>query len=128
MPNKLQPPKPDIRAFFSLMGLQYSGDVGDYTTYRTRHGRPVFFLRAPPAKPPSPLQVTQRARFSTAQGNWSLLGSEEKANWELICLKLSICVTGQNLYLHHALVRDTPTLQSAMNQTNVNVSIPTYVP
>src|SRR4029077_1702098 len=74
------------------------GDIGGVTCYTDRHGRKVFYKKAPPTKPPSPSQVKQRDRFRRAVTAWKALSTPEKAALERAVHTACLCLTGQNLY------------------------------
>jgi hypothetical protein len=122
------PSKADMEQLCSMFGFEFSGDIGDWTCYRTYRGRPVFFLRAPPMEPPSPLQVIQRNRFITAQRNWKAASPAIKRNWESLTLKSSLCLTGQNLWISFSLVDRSEFLPGLMRKAGVTVTYPPFVP
>lgn len=113
-----------------LLGLDLSGDLGDWTIYRTRRGKIVYFPRSPPKEPASAKQLAQRLRFSTAMAHWVADGS--KHDWERVSLLLSVCATGHNLYLSCAMNPDrrqvTAQLARVHTITGISLSVPTYVP
>lgn len=111
-----------------IMGLIVSGDVADYTIYTDRHGRKVAFPIAPPKEPPSPLQVQHRARFRTAQQNWTALTAEQKAALELCTQRASLAMTGQNLYIAIALKNQTGLVATLERQTDLTLPAIPYVP
>lgn len=112
----------------SLLGFIVKGDLAGQTIYTDRHGRKVYFPQAPPNKPPSPLQVVQRARFAAALGNWKALSHQQKAAWEAITLKASLCMTGHNLFIHVSLRGDFSNLATLQAQTGIDVDDPEYIP
>lgn len=111
----------------ALWGLIVSGDVGDYTAYTDRHGRKVVYPKSPPKKPPSPLQVAQRQRFRLAQAEYMALSFFDKLNWELLTQRASLCMTGQNLFIHIAMRGTYDTLSTLELQYDVSVTRPTPV-
>jgi hypothetical protein len=117
-----------MEAFASMFGVEFSGDIGDWTCYRTKHGHPTFFLRAPPMEPPSPSQIVQRNRFKTAQHNWKLQTATVKRNWELLTLKSSLCLTGQNLWISCSLNDQSPLVAYLSAKAGVTVSSPPLIP
>jgi len=112
----------------SLWGLEVSGDIGALSVYTDRFGKKVAYPKSPPKEPASPLQIQQRTRFRLAQAEWSQQTDEVKADLEALVDAASLCMTGQNLWVHTAL-RDTfaqyITLQT---QTGITVPLPTYQP
>lgn len=112
----------------SAIGMVVSGDLAGMTIYTDRFCRKVFFPQAPPDKPPSPLQVKQRARFSQAMADWYAQNDQVKADWEQITLRASLIMTGHNLWLHIALTGNLTLLHTLIRQTGVAVADPPLVP
>lgn len=110
-----------------LWGFVVSGDIGGYTAYTDRYGRKVIYPKAPPEKPPSPLQVVQRERFTTAQLEYMNLSVQEKLDWETLTQRASLCMTGQNLFIHVAMRGTYDTLDTLERQFNTSVTRPTPV-
>lgn len=108
-----------------LLGLVVSGDLGGMTIYTDRFGKKVYYPKAPPTKPPSPLQVIQRGRFRLAQADYMQLPSADKRAFELLAQRASLCLTGQNLFIHVALDHDYVFLDTLQHQWKVNVPDPT---
>lgn len=95
-------------AAVNILGLRISGDIGEYTTYTDRYGRKVVYYYTPPAKPPTAAQVRCRARFAYAHAAWKALTPEEKAALEDCSRKLSLPITGKNIWMSASLrQRDT---------------------
>lgn len=113
---------------WNLIGLSVSGDFGDTTIYTNRRGKKVTFPRSPPTKPPSPLQQHQRARFRQAQANWAALTPQQQRDWELVTMKASLCLTGQNLAIHYALLPEDDFLVTLERQTGIALTRPPKVP
>lgn len=129
MPSTVKPlPRATIEWIVSYLGLDYGGDLGGWTIYRNKHGKPVFYPIAKPAKPPTPNQLQCRARFKAAQGQWSLLPKSTKAQWELFANKLSLCMTGQNLYISLSLADRSDMFPAAMRRAKMSLTYPTLVP
>ncbi len=106
---------------WDLIGLIVSGDVGDYTIYTDRHGRKVVYPRQPPEVPRSPAQALQRNRFKTAQADWRALTADEKKALEDACKKLSMPMTGQNLWISAALRHDTESYHTVQTQSGITL-------
>ncbi len=109
---------------WNLIGLSVSGDFGDVTIYTDRFGKKVVFPKSPPKKPASPAQVIQRAAFRSAQSNWSSLSPQEKKNLELSTQILSLCMTGQNLWIHVLLKGSITLLSTIERQSGVTLPRP----
>ncbi len=113
---------------WQLMGIWVSGDVGGITIYTDQRGRKTAFPKSPPEKPPSEKQIHQRARFRTAQVAWSNLTDTEKRNLEEACIRTSLVLTGQNLYISASLRNDDEGLVTVSRQANVPLPTVTYIP
>ncbi len=112
----------------SLWGLEVSGDFGPLTVYTDRFGKKVAYPKSPPKEPASPLQVQQRSRFRSAQKEYSSLSVSDKKDYEDLVNRASLCMTGQNLFIHTAL-RDTfAQLATLQRQWGITVTPPTYQP
>lgn len=112
----------------NLWGLEVSGDIGPFTIFTDRFGKKVNFLKAPPKEPASTMQVQQRSRFRSAQAEYQGLSKEEKREYEDLTKRASLCMTGQNLFIHVALRNTFGLLQTLQLQWNITVTPPTYQP
>jgi hypothetical protein len=112
----------------NVIGLIVSGDLAGQTIYSDKFMRKVWFPQAPPKKPPSPMQVKQRARFATAMANWKSQTDAVKEAWEQITLRASLVMTGHNLWVHFSLSGDFVALETLQQQTRVTVANPPVVP
>ena len=110
-----------------LIGLQISGDIGPYTIYTDRHARKVVFPKAPPKEPPSEFQIDLRARFKSAQAEYMAQTDQVKAEIEAATKKLSIPLTGQNLWISIAMKANFEVLQTIRDQSGINLATPTAV-
>ena len=111
----------------SMLGLIVSGDVDGLTIYTDRHARKVAYPKAPPKEPPTPLQVWARGRFKVAQAEYMAAAPAEKVLWESLTKRASLCLTGQNLFIHVAMKHSFAVLDTLMQQTGVSVIPPTPV-
>ena len=110
-----------------VMGMIVSGDIGPLTIYTDRHGRKIAFPKAPPKEPPTDLQVSHRARFRSAQQEYMALSHVKRNDWERLSRRASLCMTGQNLYIHIAMKGGLVNLDTLMRQTGLTVDPPTIV-
>lgn len=83
----------------AIMGWRVQGDIGPWTCYTSKRRKFVFFLKAPPDKPPSEWQRSRRHLFKMAASGWRGLSDETKATWELATKRLSLRLTGYNLWI-----------------------------
>jgi hypothetical protein len=111
----------------NALGLIVSGDVDGYTIYTDMKGRKVAFPQAPPKEPPSPLQISHRARFRQAQEAWTALTVPEKEALELACQRASLAMTGQNIYIAIALKNQPGLVETLERQTDLALPAIPYV-
>lgn len=111
----------------SLLGFIVSGDIGPNTIYTDRFGHSVEFPKSPPKTPPSPKQQLLRDRFRSAQQAYMAETPQRRAEWEDLARKSGAVATGQNLYIHFAMVHDYETLDHVIDQTGVYVPNPAPV-
>lgn len=113
---------------WDLLGFRVMGDCGGYTIYTDRYGRKVFYKKAPPDKPASPLQRHHRDRFRDAVVAWKALDDAEKQSLEAAVASASLCLTGQNLYTSCALRHDAATYMTVERQTAVQLPPLVFIP
>jgi hypothetical protein len=111
---------------FQILGAQVSGDLGGYTIYTDMKGQKVVFPKSPPEKPPSSAQLFYRARFTAAQSNWKALSLADKESLELACRRLSLPMTGQNLYVSVQLKNDVDAYATIEMQSGIQ--LPAFEP
>lgn len=111
----------------NILGLIVSGDVDGITIYTDRYGRKVAYPKAPPKEPPTAVQIYYRSRFKTAQSNYMALTSEQKRAYEDLTKAASLCMTGQNLFIHVATKGTFTNLDTLMEQTGISVIPPEMV-
>lgn len=111
----------------SMLGVIVSGDIGSSTIYTDRFGKTVEFPKSPPKTPPSPRQALLRKRFREAQQAYMSLSPQLKADWEYVARKSQAVATGQNLYIHFAMVHDYEVLQTVNRQCGTSVPPPPAV-
>lgn len=108
----------------SCLGFIVSGDIGPSTIYTDRFGKTVEFAKSPPTKPPSPRQAILRDRFRQAQAAYMALTPHLKAEWETLARRSLVVATGQNLYIHFAMVHDYDVLTTLNRQCACTVPQP----
>lgn len=107
-----------------LLGFQIAGDLGGLTFYINKRGKLVAFPRVKPCKPPSELQLIQRHRFALAQHSWSELTTSQKEAYELATNRLSICMTGANLWIHFCLSGKKAVWDTVQQQSGIVLAPP----
>ena len=107
-----------------LLGLSQTGDLGPFTIYTSQRRKPVWFTKSPPQKPPSPNQVFQRSRFTTAAAAWQAMTQAARAAWALAARRAGLYVTGYNLWVWWQLKRDRTTLATIERNSGVTLIQP----
>lgn len=97
-------------ALYQLLGLNPSGDIGPYTIYRSKRGKTVIFLRAPPKTPPSAWQIQQRARWTVIAHAWRYLPATVREAWLRAAPAAGLRVGGYNLYVWYQCTPDPAAL------------------
>lgn len=110
-----------------LLGLTVSGDVGPFTVYTDRFGKKVFFPKAPPKSPASDLQLLVRSRFMLAQTEYMSLSDADKLAYENLVRATNLCMTGQNLFIHVAMMHTFTFLDTLQRQAGIAVPAPSPV-
>lgn len=109
---------PKGRAF---LGFNPTGDLGPFTIYSSRRHGTVWFIKAPPLKPPSIRQLRQRARFKLAAEAWRALPATKRANWSTAATRARLYLGGYQLWIHWQLKRDRPTIETIERLTNLSL-------
>lgn len=112
----------------NMLGLSISGDIGEYSCYTDRYGRKVFYYYTPPAKPPSPAQARCRARFAYAHALWKQLTDGEKKALEDCSRKMSLPITGKNIYMSASLKGKESQYQTLERQSGIPLPPLTLTP
>lgn len=113
---------------FNILGVWISGDIGEYTTYTDRHHRKVVYYYTPPKKPPSPAQQRCRARFAYAHALWKALTDDEKKALEDCSRKMSLTITGKNIYMSASLTNKTSQYETLQRQSGITLPALTLTP
>jgi len=92
--------------YVSLLGLVVSGDVDGLTIYTDRRGHKIAYAAAPPAVPPSALQLAWRNVFRHAMTLWRSLPQVDRDLYRRVCDDACLCMLGHNLWLHIYITQD----------------------
>jgi hypothetical protein len=103
---------------WDLIGHRVIGDIGPLTTYTDRYGRITVFKKAPPDKPATPAQRDRRNLFRDCVLAWKALSGDDKATLERCVHKLSLCLTGQNLFVSCSMKRQAGVYATCGRQSN----------
>lgn len=95
---------------FRYLGWNTQGDLGPFTFYTKKNGALVWFVKAPPTKPPSYLQQHQRIKFRLVAQLWQRLSAAQQADWEYCTQVLRLNLTGYNLFIWYYTNGDRQTL------------------
>lgn len=106
---------------FNLLGFNVAGDMGPLTFYTSKRGKLTWFAKAPPTSPPTDWQIRQRNKFRLAAAVWSHMEPSEHQQWDLAASRASLCMTGYNLWVHFALIKDTSTIRTIERQTQTSL-------
>lgn len=112
---------------WNLIAMYLSGDVGGYTVYSDRYGRPTWFPKDTPSRPPSTEQQVLRSRFKQAQSNWKAADETTRRNYETATRLLSMPLTGQNLWISVSMRHDTSGLETVAAQSGLILPTPPFV-
>lgn len=106
------------------LGLTVQGDLGPLTLYTSKRGKTVWFLRAPPLRPPSDLQENFRDFFRTAAASWRQTAPANRTNWQLAANHCSLGISGYNLWVWYSYTRDEPALKTIERQSGIDLYRP----
>ena len=105
----------------TILGLQPTGDLGPLTGYTSKRGKPVWFLKAPPTKPPTGWQVHQRNKFRLAAVQWAMLLEQERQAWLDAARLAHLTITGYNLFVYYHCTHDRATIATIEHQSGVQL-------
>lgn len=111
--------------YLRLIGLLTWGDLGPLTIYRSRRNRLVAYPKAPPDKPPSPSQTAWRNALRTAAAAWHTFSPTYKPNWDRACRRLSLPITGYNLFIAWQIRPDRSVIATIERQSGLALLPPT---
>lgn len=105
----------------SIMGLRPTGDLGPLTWYTKTSGTIVYFPRSPPKCPPTDRQIYQRNQLRRAAIAWQLLDAATRANWEQATKRLSLRLTGYNLWTYYHITGDTSIIDTVSRHSGLDL-------
>lgn len=117
-----------IEDFAQALAVLANGTLAGFIIYTNKNGRKVIYPTPVFTPSSSPAQLQNRDRFTRAQAAWSALSSADKALLELACLRRSLPLTGQNLYMKLAMQTDTIKRLTLIRQTGLPLPPIPYVP
>lgn len=104
-----------------LVGFHPTGDLGPFTIYTSKRKGVVWFLRAPPTKPPTYLQRRQRNAFRLAAKAWRATPSSGRTNWSLAARAAGLRISGFNLFVYYHVKHDRPTIATIERITGISL-------
>lgn len=104
-----------------FLGFNVTGDLGPWTFYTSKRAGIVWFVKAPPLEPPSPLQVHQRNKFRLVGYLWRALSPEQRQAWLAAQAKAGLGITGYNLFTYYVTTGDAPAIQTIERQTGLEL-------
>jgi len=103
------------------LGFNTQGDLGPWTMYTSKRKGLVFFVKAPPLEPPSPLQTHQRNRFRLAGYVWRSLPQHVQRQWQTAAIDAALRITGYNLFVHWICRQDDTYIQTIERQSRIHL-------
>lgn len=114
---------------FWLCGICFKiqGDVGPLTTYTNRQQGKVAYAKDSIRHEPTPARLRQRAYFDYAATHWRALTQDERDRWERITKRLSLPLTGFNLFTSQVTRPDPHALRTVCRHSGIFVPQPPSV-
>lgn len=106
------------------LGLSVQGDLGPLTIYTDKRAKTVFFLRAPPLNPPSPIQEYLREFFTQQAASWRASGRANRDNWQRAARAANLGISGYCLWVWFARTRDEGSLRTIERQSGRTLTRP----
>jgi len=117
----------DFTRYAKYHSLSIQGDLGPITFYTDQRGQTVWYLRAPPLNPPTPIQLVIRARFESAAANWRALSSAERDAWLVLADACNLGITGYNLWTYFSIAPNFEGLTPLEQRAGFTVTRPPQV-
>ena len=103
----------------SFIGIRPTGDFAGLTAYTSRGGPVVWFIKSPPKKPASVLQVRQRRLFGAAAAAWQALLPAKRRAWSQAAHDAHLFLTGYTLWMWYTLTPDRSILATIERQSGI---------
>jgi len=103
------------------LGWNTQGDLGPWTFYTSKRKGLVWFIKAPPLEPPSPMQIHQRNKFRLVAATWRSLSAEQRNNWSLAARRAHLQITGYNLFTYYLTRNDPAVVRTIEQQSRVDL-------
>lgn len=106
---------------FRFLGWNTQGDLGPFTFYTSKRKGLIWYDKAPPTCPPTPLQLLQRGRWATAAAAWTQQTPATRASWNLAAARAHLRIGGLNLWMYHRLSFDEGAIRTIESQTGLTL-------
>lgn len=110
-----------LTSLLHLIGLQVQGDIDGVTCYRSARKPLIWYLKAPPTKPPSDLQIWQRQRWTDILQDWLDFSDAARLAWMRLATLGHLRIHGLNLYIWWRCSEDDSIIQTLERQTGISV-------
>lgn len=117
-----------IEELAQAIALLAHGTVAGFIIYTNKNGRKVVYPTPTFTPSSSPAQLQNRDRFRRAQAAWSALSSADKLLLEAACLRTSLPLTGQNLYMRLAMQTNSLKRLTLIRRTGLPLPPIPFVP
>lgn len=115
---KAAPPK-----HWHTWGLILAGDFGDITFWHTKRAKtPIAISKTWPNKPPTDAQTQQRRKFAAATLEWLALNKHQRDQYRTAARRLSLTMSGFNLFLALRLRPDEATKKTIERQAKLTLA------
>lgn len=97
-------------SLLKFLGFNTQGDLGPWTFYTAKDKGLVWFVKAPPLKPPSYLQSHQRNVFRNSARMWRAYTPAQRLLWMRAARLANLRIHGYHLFTYVNATRDTSIL------------------
>ena len=108
-------------SLLTLLGFVQHGDLGPWTFYTSKRRGKVFYLKAPPTKPPTREQRHQRLKLAAAAAAWQLLAPAGRALWNQAAQRAHLKMGGYALWIAMKLSTDLNWLRTIERHAKIQL-------
>lgn len=108
----------------NLLGLRAQGDLGPLTMYDSRRNKRVWYIKAPPKKPPSRWQLNRRQLWHSIAWLWRELEETDRQQWLLIAQKGRLKMSGYALFVWWCDKGEVSYIRTIEKQTGLTLNLP----
>jgi hypothetical protein len=116
----MKPLKPSLLKF---LGFNSQGDIGPFTMYTAKDKGLVWFVKSPPLKPASYLQVVQRDKWRLAARLWRSYTAAQRGSWMLAATRANLWIHGYNLFIYVATKPDRSILNVIERDSGITLPL-----